>query len=130
LDRPKGTVDILGACPTLARSRKVRELLAARFGVAQAKAAIKMMRTGALPGAFGDILHDFLLDAISNESKGVWYGLMPGSDDEYPITVYALGSIFFVSTTEWDEVGYFTSLRDAVDYVFREYEGTRQVTHF
>jgi len=118
-----GTVDLLGACPTLARSRNVRELLKKHFGEDRAKVAIGMMRAGRLDGGFGDEIHDFLSDAIHNEAKVVWDGAIPGSEFEFPVNVNAFGGIFFVWAMEYDPVGYFTSRDDAVSYIFGEWGG-------
>lgn len=79
-----------------------------------------MMLEGRFSGDSGDDLHDFLLDAIVNDSTTAWSGLINSGDEDWPINVQEYFGVFYVWSMEYDNVGYFLSKEDALSYVFSE----------
>lgn len=119
-------VDLLSAGATLAESPAVRELLEKSLGEDTAAAAISMLQSAKLDGDLGATVHDLLVDAIENESDVVWDGLIPGNEFDFPVQVSAYGGVYYVWALESDNMGYFLTLEDAVDYVHSSWNGAKE----
>ncbi len=119
-------VDLVSAGPTLAESPVVLDLLTTSLGENSAAAAISMLKSARLDGELGATVHDLLLDAIDNESNDVWDGLIPGSEFDFPVQVKTYGGVYYVWALEYDDVGYFLTLEDAIDYIHSSWDGVRE----
>lgn len=103
-------------CPVLARKRVVQEMVKKEVGEQDYPAAIALMKQGTLEGDLGAKIHDLLSDAIRNDADVVWDGVMPGSEENYPIRVNAYCGVYWIWAMEYDPVGYFTDKRYAISY--------------
>jgi len=63
-----------------------------------------------------NVYYDFLMDIMDNSARIYTKFTAKGDNGNYPIYVKGLGGIYFVDASEFDNVGYFTSLNDAEDY--------------
>jgi hypothetical protein len=121
----QGTVTLEAAGPVLARSRSVKALLAKNLNPHDLLAALSMLKSGSLEGDLGESVHDMLVDAIENDAKIVWEGVIPGSEFEFPVNVQSYEGVFCVWAMEYDKVGYFLSQSSAVDYIHGNWGGAR-----
>lgn len=119
----QGTVTLEAAGPVLARSRSVQALLAKKLNPQDLLAALNMLKSGLLEGDLGESVHDMLVDAIENDAKIVWEGVIPGSG--FPVNVQSYGGVFCVWAMEYDKVGYFLLQSSAVDYIHGNWGGAR-----
>lgn len=119
-------VPLEGTLQKLARSKKLRQSMAAHFGDVEVIAALAMMRAGRLEGSLSGRVHDFLSDELVNECAVAWNGLIPGSEYDYPVCVHSYAGIFHVWALEYDSVGYFLCLADAKDYVYMNWDEVRE----
>jgi hypothetical protein len=120
-----GTCTLEAAGLVLAQSEEVLATLQATFNASECAAALDLLRSGALVGQFGAEVHDLLVDAIENESRVVWEGVIPGTEFDFPVHVKSFGGVFFVWAMEYDNVGYFRAERDAVGYIRGNWHGVR-----
>jgi hypothetical protein len=109
-------VDLDEASQVLAKSRAVRTLVKKFVGPARFSDALILMQSGTLQGDLGADLHDLLVDAIRNDAKEVWSGVISHPHDDYPIRVNEFHGVFWIWAMEYDPVGYFLSKQDAVTY--------------
>lgn len=116
----KTCVDLEGALTRLAENESFESVLVKEFGRPVAKAMHAIMKAGKFTGEAADSLHDFLIDAIVNDSTTAWSGLINSCDDDWPIRVQEYFGIFYVWAMEYDNVGYFLNKDDALFYVFSE----------
>jgi hypothetical protein len=116
----KTCVDLEGTLLKLAKSDLFQATLSKEFGSPMAQTMRAMMLEGRFSGDSGDDLHDFLLDAIVNDSTTAWSGLINSGDEDWPINVQEYFGVFYVWSMEYDNVGYFLSKEDALSYVFSE----------
>jgi hypothetical protein len=112
-------VSISGTLPTLARSRKVQALVKKLTG-ARAKTALEMMKAGKLEGELGNELHDFLADEIHNEAETVWTGQLATG---FAVFIQKYEGVYFVSSPDYDDVGYFLKKERARDYIYFNWMG-------
>jgi hypothetical protein len=84
-----------------------------------------MLAAARFYGDLGGTLHDLLTDEISCGADTVWSGLMGSEDEPFGVHVRAYERVYFVHAIEYDPVGYFQTLQDAVDYIFNTWEGVR-----
>lgn len=103
--------------PILGKSSRAREALAKFIGEKNAQSALEMVVSGKLSGTQGDQIHDFFSDEIGNEATSVWDGIRRVQDEEYGFGVHEYVGIYFVTAIEYDPVGYFISLADALSYI-------------
>jgi hypothetical protein len=116
----KSCVDLEGTLRKLAKSDLFQATLIKEFGSSMAQTMRSMMLDGKFSGDSGDELHDFLLDAIVNDSKTSWSGLINSSDEDWPINVQEYFGVFYIWAMEYDNVGYFLNKEDALSFVFSE----------
>lgn len=112
------------ASKVLAKSRAVQSLVKKSVGAARFSDALMLMKTGTLEGDLGADIHDLLADAIRNDAKEVWSGLIRQPHDDYPIQVNEFHGVFWVWAMEYDPVGYFLSKQDAVSYALSNWDVT------
>ena len=115
-------VDLDAASKVLAKSRAVQSLVKKSVGATRFPEALTLMKAGTLEGDLGADIHDLLVDAISNDAKVVWSGLIRQPHDDYPIQVNEFHGVFWVWAMEYDPVGYFLDMRDAVSYARSNWE--------
>ena len=104
-------------CVTLDAASKV-------LAKSRAVQALMLMKLGTLDGDLGADIHDLLVDAIRNDAKVVWSGLIRQPHDDYPIQVNEFHGVFWVWAMEYDPVGYFLSKQDAVSYARSSWDVT------
>jgi hypothetical protein len=112
------------ASKVLAKSRAVQSLVKKSVGATRFSDALTLMKTGRLEGDLGADIHDLLADAIRNDAKEVWSGLIRQPHDDYPIQVNEFHGVFWVWAMEYDPVGYFLSKQDAVSYARSNWDVT------
>ncbi len=121
-------VDLQGSLATLARSREFLSRLRAEFSEEEYRRALEALASDRLEGSFGARLHDFLVDEIHNESTTAWSSHIFDPDDEededrhFPIWINDYRGVYFVQALEYDPVGYFLSLNDAVGFARSSWE--------
>ncbi len=116
------TASLAEALPQLAERPELQGLLEKAFGAERAGRMLLMMRGGRFVGGDGDELHDFLADAILNDSVPVWTAEnaslgIDGEDLCWPIEVQEFHGVFRVWSPEHDTTGPFLSLDEAVSFV-------------
>lgn len=112
--------------PTLAKSAYAREAVTKFLGQKNSHSALGMVISGKLSGALGDQVHDFFADEIENEAVNVWRGIRRVEDEEYGFGVQEYGGVFFVTAIEYDSVGYFVSLADALSYIHSNWDDVEE----
>lgn len=115
-------VTLDAASEVLAKSRAVQSLVKKSVGATLFPEALTLMKAGTLEGDLGADIHDLLADAIHNDAKVVWSGLIRQPHDDYPIQVKEFHGVFWVWAMEYDPVGYFLNMRDAVSYARSNWE--------
>lgn len=58
--------------------------------------------------------HDYFMDEVANQSEVVAEYECSGSGGEFPVCVMEWRGIFWVQAPEFDDIGYFLSMEDAV----------------
>ena len=115
--------NFVGIMTLLANSSCVADSLNKYFGRVTGPEAIKMLRSGILTGEIGCNTQDFLEEEIATKAKLVWKGTIYDPSDvedldrQFPVQVLGYERVFFVRSLEFDDVGYFTSEKDAIAYV-------------
>lgn len=112
------------ASKVLAKSRAVQSFVKKSVGATRFPEALTLMKAGTLEGDLGADIHDLLVDAIRNDAKVVWSGLIRQPHDDYPIQVNEFHGVFWVWAMEYDPVGYFLSKQDAVSYARSNWDVT------
>lgn len=107
--------------PQLACNSDFQAALKTEFGVRAADIQRKMKAGQPLEvdaAAVGDLIDRL----VQNDSLEVetFYGR--GSEGFFPITLCALGAITFIRASEFDDIGYFGSTKDARSHAEDEYE--------
>jgi hypothetical protein len=95
----------------------VRKLLEKTFSKDQLQTALESLKTGQLDEGLGAETFNLLTDAIENNAKRRWKGMLGDDPEGFPISVMSWGGVFFVTTPEFDNFGYFRTLDDAVSYI-------------
>jgi hypothetical protein len=95
----------------------VRELLVKTFGKDKLQSALELLKAGQLDEGLGAEVFNLLTDAIENNAKRRWKGMLGDDPEGFPISVMSWGGVFFVTTPEFDNFGYFRTLDDAVSYI-------------
>jgi hypothetical protein len=119
--------DLAGAGATLAENEAVRKLLEQRFGKDRLGMTMELLRTGQLEEGLGAEIHDLLSDEIVNEAETVWEGMLGDDPEGFSVRVMSWGGVFFVSTPEYDDVGYFFNVEDAVEYIEANWDDVRKM---
>ena len=121
MEQPTGggskAVDLAGVGPILAEHRDVQKLLEKTFGKDKLQSALELLKTGQLDEGLGAETFNLLTDAIENNAKRKWKGMLGDDPEGFPIAVMSWGGVFFVTTPEFDNIGYFRTLDDAVSYI-------------
>lgn len=96
--------------------------LASLLGSEPALAVIASIKNHSLATLDRDLIHDFLLDGLSNSQQLVatyrrWSRDVDGSDTEWPIEVYEFCGVFQVRSPETDTHGPFRSLDSAERFI-------------
>jgi hypothetical protein len=120
MDRPSGyeCVDMEGALARLAESTDAQRRVRGHFGDQDFEAALRAMRNGQLSERLGAEAHDFFADEIPNEGATHWSGSVQWGDGEcFGTQVRGLGGVYFVSSVDWENTGYFLSVEDAVSWI-------------
>lgn len=110
------------ASKVLVNSRAVQSFVKKSVGAMRFPEALTLMKAGALEGDLGADIHDLLADAILNDARVVWSGLIKQPHDDYPILVNEYHGVFWVWAMEYDPVGYFLNMLDAVSYARSNWE--------
>lgn len=121
-------VELGAACRVLVKSTAVHTLVKKRVGAKHLAAALALLQSGKLEGPLGDKLHEFLSDTIENKSQAVWSGLIPQEYDEYPVNVMEFNGIFWVNATNYDPIGYFLSVDEAVSFTRSNWDDVYEVS--
>ena len=116
--KPQEKVALEGALRKLAGSETLEVALAEEFDTTLAKQMRSMMRSCEFSGDLGNSLHDYLIDALRNDSTIVWSGLIDSCNEDWPEDIFEYFGIFYVKAMEEDRVGYFFSKEDALSYVY------------
>lgn len=120
MDRPSGyeCVDLVGALARLAESKDVQRRVRKHFGDENSEAALSAARNGKWTEGLGADVQAFFLYEILDESVTHWSGSVQWGDGEcYGTHVRGLGGIYFVSSVDWEDTGYFLSVEDAVSWI-------------
>lgn len=107
---------------SLAERPTVQALLRDSIEEDQYEAALQLMRDGIFEKDLGWAVHDLLSDAIHNDARIVWSGLIPGIEDDYPVRVNEYHGVFWVWAMEYDPIGYFASKETAINYVLSNWD--------
>lgn len=110
------------ASKILAKSRAVQSFVKKSVGATRFPEALTLMKAGTLEGDLGADIHDLLADAISNDAKVVWSGLIRQPHDDYPIQVHEFHGVFWVWAMEYDPIGYFLDKQVAISYARSNWE--------
>jgi hypothetical protein len=110
-------VNLEKVLPTLLKSGSFHSVLRKQFDISAADQMVLMMQDGAFSGSAGDDLENFLVDAVVNDSEIAWSGLIKGSEDNYPVGIRSYHGVYYVSSLEEDDVGYFLDFESAKCYV-------------
>lgn len=106
--------------PQLARTIEIKAAIKNEFGKGAAE-ILKQMKGGL---AFDQELEvsDLITDLVQNDCSedDTFYGR--GSDGFFPITICSLGPVSFIRASEFDDIGYFGSTREARAHAEEEYE--------
>ena len=116
-DDRSNACDLAGVGPILAEHRDVQKLLEKTFGKDKLQSALELLKTGQLDEGLGAETFNLLTDAIENNAKRKWKGMLGDDPEGVPIAVMSWGGVFFVTTPEFDNIGYFRTLDDAVSYI-------------
>ena len=103
----------------LLASPPIRQLIAEHCGE-DADELIAQIRNGDL-GEFEDLFEDNKID-LAGEPAEALEGAAP-YDNTFPIVIWKVGPVFWVSASEFDDSGYFGSLREASSWAGFEYGG-------
>lgn len=125
------SVSLERALTTLANSDVLRQRLKAQFGDEVELQMYAMMKAGALSGDLGNLLHDYLTDAASNDqAELVWMGSHSkpynDADETWPIQILHFCGIYWAWTPEYDLVGYFLNLEDAKLFCLSWFDGVTE----
>ena len=110
-------VNLEKVLPTLLKSGSFHSVICKQFDISAADQMVLMMREGAFSGSAGDDLENFLVDAVVNDSEIAWTGLIKGSEDNYPVSIRNYHGVYYVSSLEVDDVGYFLDFESAKWYL-------------
>jgi hypothetical protein len=72
-------------------------------------------------GSVKDEIYDIVVDLIFNESEVVSEHSGAGDFGEFSIDVRQFGPLFYISTLEYDDIGFFDSLDEALSVMSDEY---------
>lgn len=103
----------------LLKSKAVKELIAVHYG-SEAKERMEQFKAGEI---------DDLLDLIEEnkfEMSGSPEDTIDGAapdDDVFSIELWAVGPVYCIRANEFDDIGYFSSLKEARVYAEDEFEG-------
>ena len=110
-------VNLEKVLPTLLKSGSFHSVLCKQFDISAADQMVLMMRDGVFSGSAGDDLENFLVDAVVNDSEIAWTGLIKGNEDNYPVSIRNYHGVYYVSSLEEDDVGYFLDFESAKWYL-------------
>jgi hypothetical protein len=116
-DDRSNACDLAGVGAILAEHRDVQKLLEKTFGKDKLQTALELLKTGQLDEGLGAETFNLLTDAIENNAKRKWKGMLGDDPEGFPIAVMSWGGVFFVTTPEFDNIGYFRTLGDAIGYI-------------
>ncbi|KAB2639796.1 MAG: hypothetical protein DVB25_04935 [Verrucomicrobia bacterium] len=106
--------------PQLAKNLEAIEDLKQTFGEDTPRILEKMI-AGTLSEDEDATIDGVLTDLIHNGwHEDEYYGR--GSDGHFSITVRGIDSYYFIQASEFDDIGYFTSVKDALAYAETEYK--------
>lgn len=108
----------------LLHSDFVKELIQSEYEE-DAQDAIDRFNAG-VDDELWDLLEDHKYDRWSPEATIEAAG---PDNDIFEIEIFALGPVFFIRANEFDEIGYFDSVSDAISYAEREYEELINALH-
>ena len=95
----------------------MRELLVKTFGKDKLQSALESLKAGQLDEGLGAETFNLLTDAIENNAKRKWKGMLGDDPEGFPIAVMSWGGVFFVTTPEFENIGYFRTEKDACLYI-------------
>lgn len=106
--------------PQLADEIEVEMVLEEKFGK-RAAGISKKMKTGKRLDDEAEV-SDLITDLVQNDGTedDTFYGR--GSDGFFPITICSFGPVSFIRASEFDDIGYFGSTREARAHAEKEYE--------
>ena len=127
-----GSTDLYGILKRLSDSVRVRDRLLETLGPVDSVSALEMISRGELIGTAGDSVYDFLLEEIEDKAEYVWSGIIFSINDEdnpdtnYPVGIREYCGVFFVCALEYDNVGYFLTRENALNYITCNWENVRE----
>ena len=105
---------------SLADMKQVVDELREMYGGRHA-AIIETMRAGGDVGdeardVIGELIHEECewVDGLTGYEPGAWSDGVPNPEASFPIDIMQFGPVFWIAAQEHDDVGYFTSMKDAV----------------
>lgn len=107
--------------PRLLRVPAIRDRINRSFR-GQLAFAIKEIRAGRKEPLIEICLSDEIEDLIGNNSEPVRDIAARGGMDEFSIQIIRYGPVYWISAPEFDDIGYFGSLRKAVACAQVEYD--------
>lgn len=108
--------------PALVGGKTIQASLLDKFGKKKADLMLSMMSIGKFTGDAGNELHDYISDAVVNDSIVVWSGLIQCEEHHFPVQIKRYSDIYYVWAIEYDDVGYFLSLDTAKSYVLDNWD--------
>ena len=91
----------------------MRKLLEKTFSKDQLQTALESLKTGQLDDGLGAEVFNLLTDAIENNAKRKWKGMLGDDPEGFPVSVMSWGGVFLVTTPEFENIGYFRTEGDA-----------------
>ena len=122
MEAADGTIDLEATLSILGKNTKVIARLRRQFKGVRFAEVTRMLVQGKFEGDIGDTLYNFLLDEIPNKAVVRWRGAIPGTEFDFPVSVYEYFGVFYVWALEHDRVGYFESEAEAKGYIFGNWD--------
>jgi hypothetical protein len=115
-----GTKPLEALLPALVEDPVVSRALEEEFGAEKDRAVAELLM-GDLSGEGGHA-HDVISDLLSNEHETVevLYGL--GYAGAFPISIERLGPAIWIQAVEFDPIGYFDTVEEALEVARGEYD--------
>jgi hypothetical protein len=105
----------------------VRELLVKTFGKDKLQSALELLKAGQLDEGLGAEVFNLLTDAIENNAKRKWKGMLGDDPEGFPVSVMSWGGVFLVTTPEFENIGYFRTEGDACLYIDMNWDDVTEV---
>jgi hypothetical protein len=109
-----GAKPLEAVLPALATIESVQTALHDEFGERSAE-IVNKLKSG-LPLLDCELsAYDIITDIVGNESAVEWSTAGLGSEDEFPINVMRFGTVYWIEAQEFDPLGYFETIEQAID---------------